>query len=240
MRRVAAMARRELAAYFATPVAYIVVIFFLVVTSVWFFFVNGFFAQDTATLRGYFAVWPFVYIALLPAITMRSWAEERRQGTAEILLTLPARERELVLGKFFGSLALLLIAIVLTVPVPLSVAPLGFFEPGQIAGQYLGALLLGCTGLASGMLLSALSSNQVSAFLLAAVFLLFITMVGQVPAALALPGWLASTLTWISLGFHFDSFGKGVFDSRDALYFLVLTFAFLYATTKVLYLRRWK
>lgn len=240
MRRIATIARRELAAYFATPVAYIVVIFFLVVTSVWFFFVTGFFAQDTATLRGYFSIWPFVFIALLPAITMRSWAEERRQGTVEILLTLPARERELVLGKFLGSLALLLITILLTLPVPLSVAPLGSFEPGQIAGQYLGALLLGCTGLASGMLLSALSSNQVSAFLLGAVFLLFITMIGQVPAALALPGWLASAFTWISLDFHFDSFGKGVFDSRDALYFIVLTAAFLYATTKVLYLRRWK
>jgi ABC-2 type transport system permease protein len=235
-----AIARRELSAYFATPVAYIVVIFFLVITSAWFFFVNGFFAQDTASLRSYFSLWPIVFIALLPAVTMRSWAEERRQGTAEILLTLPARERELVLGKFLGSLALLLIAVLLTLPVPLSVAPLGSFEPGQIAGQYLGAILLGCTGLAAGMLLSALSSNQISAFLLGVVFLLFITMIGQVPAALALPGWLASIFTWISLDFHFDSFRKGVFDSRDALYFIVLTCAFLFVNTKILFLRRFR
>ncbi|MGA2764032.1 MAG: ABC transporter permease [Spirochaetia bacterium] len=240
MNRIIAIARRELAAYFATPVAYIVVIFFLVITSGWFFFVNGFFAQDTATLRGYFSLWPIVFIPLIPAVTMRSWAEERRQGTAEILLTLPARERELVLGKFLGSLGLLLIAVVLTLPVPLSVAPLGFFEPGQIVGQYVGALLLGCAGLAAGMLLSALSANQISAFLLGVVFLLLITMIGQLPGALALPGWLASAFTWLSLDFHFDSFRKGVLDTRDALYFIVLTCAFLYVNTKVLILRRFR
>ncbi len=240
MSRIIAIARRELGAYFATPVAYIVVIFFLVVTAGWFFFVNGFFAQDTASLRSYFSLWPIVFIALIPAITMRSWAEERRQGTAEILLTLPARERELVLGKFLGSLALLLITVLLTLPVPLSVAPLGSFEPGQIVGQYVGVILLGCTGLAAGMLLSALSANQISAFLLGVVFLLVITMIGRLPGALVLPGWLASAFTWLSFDYHFDSFGKGVLDTRDALYFVVLTFAFLYATTKVLILRRFR
>jgi len=240
MTRIFAVARRELSAYFATPVAYIVVIFFLVITSAWFFFVNGFFAQDIASLRGYFTLWPIVFVALIPAITMRSWAEERRQGTAEILLTLPARERELVIGKFLGSLGLLVITMLLTVPLPLSVVALGSFESGQIAGQYVGALLLGCTGLAAGMLLSALSSNQISAFLLGVVFLLFITMIGQVPGALALPGWLAAAFTWISLDYHFDSFRKGVFDSRDALFFIVLTLACLYANTKVLFLRRFR
>jgi ABC-2 type transport system permease protein len=240
MHSIAAIARRELRAYFTTPVAFIVVVFFLVVTAAWFFFAQQFFAQDAATLRGYFSLWPVVFILLLPALTMRSWAEERRQGTAEILLTLPARERELVLGKFLGSLALLLIAVLLTLPVPLSVAPLGFFEPGQIVGQYVGAILLGCTGLAAGMLLSALSANQISAFLLGVVFLLLITMIGQLPSALALPGWLAAAFTWLSLDFHFDSFRKGVLDSRDALFFVVLTCAFLYINTKVLFLRRFR
>jgi ABC-2 type transport system permease protein len=240
MHRIAAVARRELRAYFTTPVAYIVVIFFLVVTAAWFFYAQQFFAQGTATLRGYFTLWPILFILLLPAITMRSWAEERRQGTAEILLTLPFRESELVLGKFAASLCLLLFTMVLTLAVPLSVAPLGFFEPGQIATQYLGVLLLGCAGLAAGQFISALSANQISAFLFSVVFMLFITMIGRIPSVVVLPGWIAGVLSWVSLDYHFDSFGKGVLDTRDALYFIVLAVAFLYVTTKVLLVRRYR
>jgi len=240
MGSIGAVARRELRAYFTTPVAFIIVVFFLVVTSAWFFYGQQFFAQDVASLRGYFSLWPIVFIALLPAITMRSWAEERRQGTAELLLTMPIRERELVLGKFAASLALLCIVVVLSLAVPLCVAPLGALEPGQVATQYLGVLLLGCAGLAAGQLVSALSANQVSAFLFGVLVMLFITMVGQVPAVVVLPGWLAGVLTWLSLDFHFDSFGKGVFDTRDALYFVVLTAGFLYFTTRVLLMRRWR
>jgi ABC-2 type transport system permease protein len=240
MHKVAAIARRELRAYFTTPVAYIVVIFFLVITSAWFFYGQQFFARDTATLRGYFSSWPLVMILLLPAITMRSWAEERRQGTAELLLTLPFREGELVLGKFAASLALLCIVVLLSVPVPLSIAPLGSFDPGAIATEYLGVLLLGCAGLAAGQFVSALSANQISAFLFGVGFMLFITMIGRVPALLTLPRWLAGTLSWLSLDFHFDSFGKGVFDTRDALYFAVLSAGFIFFTTKVLLLRRYR
>jgi ABC-2 type transport system permease protein len=239
-RKIAAIARRELRAYFTTPVAYIVVVFFLVVTSAWFFFAQQFFAQDAATLRGYFSLWPVVFILLLPALTMRSWAEERRQGTAEILLTLPIRERELVAGKFVAAFALLLVLVVLTLPVVLSVAPFGAFEPGQIAMEYLGVLLLGCAGIAAGQFVSALSANQISAFLFGVVFMLVITMIGQIPAMTVLPGWLATAFSWISFDFHFDSFSKGVFDTRDVLYFLVLCGAFLSFTTKVLFLRRFR
>ncbi len=240
MNRVMAVARRELHGYFSTPVAYVAVIFFLVVTSVWFFSIQQFFAGGTASLRGYFSTWPFVFIVLLPAITMRSWAEERRRGTAEVLLTLPVRERQLVMGKFLASAALLGLMAALTLPVPLSVAVLGPLEPGPVASQYLGALLLGCAGLAAGQFVSSLSTNQVSAFLLGVAFLLFISTVGRIPSLVVLPGWLARSLTWVSLDYHFESFGKGLFDSRDAVYFLVLTFAFLYFNTKVLYLRRFR
>ena len=239
MRKVAAIARRELGAYFTSPVAYIVVIFFLVVTAAWFFYAQQFFAQDSATLRGYFSTWPLVMVVLLPAITMRSWAEERKQGTAEILLTLPFREGELVLGKFAASLGLLGIVVVLSLAVPLSVAPLGSFEPGAIATAYLGVLLLGCAGLAAGQFISALSANQISAFLFGVVFMLFITLVGRIPAIVPLPGWIG-VLSCLSLEFHFDSFGKGVFDTRDAMYFAVLASGFLYFTTKVLLLRRFR
>jgi ABC-2 type transport system permease protein len=240
VRRLLAVARRELGSYFHSPVAYIVGVFFLVFTSAWFFYGGQFFAQDTATLRGYFSLWPLVYIILLPALTMRSWAEEYRQGTAEILLTLPFRERELVLGKFAAALSLLGLLVVLSLPVPLLVAPLGHFEPGQIASQYVGVLLLGAAGLAAGLFMSALSANQISAFLCAVVFLLFITLIGQVPALLVLPRWLAGGLTWLSFDYHFDSFRKGLFDSRDAVYFLALIVGFLAFTTRVLLLRRFR
>ena len=240
LRRVGAILRRELRAYFTTPVAFIVVIFFLVVTSGWFFFAEQFFAQDLATLRGYFSLWPIVFILLLPALTMRSWAEERRQGTAEILLTLPARERELVAGKFGAALALLLLLAALTLPVPLLVAPMGAFEPAQIAMEYLGVLLLGCAGIAAGQFVSALSANQISAFLFSVAFMLVITLIGQIPSVAVLPGWLAAALSWISFDFHFDSFSKGVLDTRDVLYFLVLTAGFLMVTTKVLFVRRFR
>lgn len=240
MRRIAAVARRELGSYFNSPVAYIVIVFFLVFTSAWFFFVGQFFARDTATLRGYFSVWPLAFIILLPALTMRSWAEEYRLGTAEILLTLPFRERELVLGKFTAALALLGLLAVLSLPVALLVAPLGSFEPGQIAGQYLGVLLLGAAGLAAGLFFSALSANQISAFLFGVVFLLFITLIGQVPSLLALPLWLARLLSWLSFDYHFDSFSKGLLDTRDAVYFLVLIAWFLLLTTRVLLLRRFR
>jgi ABC-2 type transport system permease protein len=240
MRRIAAVARRELGSYFNSPVAYIVIVFFLVFTSAWFFFGEQFFAQDSATLRGYFSLWPLAFIILLPALTMRSWAEEHRLGTAEILLTLPFRERELVLGKFAAALALLGLLAVLSLPVPLLVAPLGSFDPGQIASQYLGVLLLGATGLAAGLFFSALSANQISAFLFAAIFLLFITLIGQVPSLLVLPVRLAGLLNWLSFDFHFDGFRKGLLDTRDVFYFLALTAAFLVLTTRVLLLRRFR
>lgn len=240
MHRVAAIARRELRSYFTTPVAFIVVVFFLVVTAAWFFYAQQFFAQDTASLRGYFSLWPVVFIMLLPALTMRSWAEERRQGTAEILLTLPVRERELVAGKFTAAGVLLLVLVVLTLPLPLSLLPFGVFEPGQIAMEYLGVLLLGGAGIAAGQFVSALSANQISAFLFSVAFMLVITMIGQIPAVAVLPGWLAAIFSWVSFDFHFDSFSKGVLDTRDVLYFAVLTAGFLYFTTKVLFLRRFR
>jgi len=240
MNKVAAITRRELRAYFTTPIAFIAAVFFLVVTSAWFFFAQQFFAQDTASLRGYFSLWPVLFIILLPALTMRAWAEERRQGTAEILLTLPVREGELVAGKFAAAMLLLLVIVVLTIPLPLSVLPFGSFDPGQLVMQYLGVLLLGCAGMAAGQFVSALSSNQISAFLFAAAFMLVITMIGQIPGVAVLPGWLAGVFSWVSFDFHFDSFSKGVLDTRDVLYFAVLTTGFLSFTTRVLFLRRFR
>ncbi|NBC28515.1 MAG: ABC transporter permease subunit [Spirochaetes bacterium] len=232
--------RKELASYFNSPIAYIVVVFFLVFTSVWFFYIQQFVAQDVASLRNYFAIFPIVFIILLPAVTMRSWAEENKIGTVELLLTLPFREGQTVAGKFLGAFALLGLTLVLTVPVPLTISPLGDFATGQIIGQYIGVMVLGSAGIAIGLFISSLSRNQITAFILSAVVLLFLTLVNQVNFILDLPEWLASVFNYLSLDYHFSSFEKGLIDTRDLVFYLALAALFLYLNTKVLVFRKWR
>lgn len=235
-----AIVRKELKSYFNSPIAYIATLFFLVFSSVWFFFVQQFFAANTASLRSYFSVIPTIFTLLVPALTMRSWAEERRMGTAELLITLPFRERDLVIGKFLATFILLLIMTVLTIPVPLSVVGFGYFDAGQIVGEYLGIILLGAAAIAIGQFISSVSRNQISAFIFSVVVLIFITMVNQATAFFNLPLWLASFINYLSLGYHIESFIKGVLDTRDVLYFVIAAVMFLYLNTKVLVFKKWR
>jgi ABC-2 type transport system permease protein len=238
MRRLGSVIRKELRGYFNSPIAYIVIVAFLVISSVWFFVVQDFFGTDIASLRGYYGIMPIVFVILIPALTMRMWSEERRSGTEEILLTLPLGEGELVVGKYVAGLVLLLIAIALTLFVPLTVLRFGDFERGEILGQYMGLVLLGSAGTAIGQLVSAVSRNQISAFLFSALVLLSLTLVAQVNAAVELPSWAAGLLNYLSLDYHFRGFNRGVMDSRDLGYFVVLTVLSLYATTRVLIARK--
>ncbi len=236
--RVGVLARRELASAFNSPIAWIVAVAYLVFTSTWLFFFNQFFAHNEASLRLYFSVIPVVFVFLLPALTMRSWAEERRMGTLEVLVTLPFRDAELVLGKFLGALCLLAIVIVLSIPIPLSLAPLGQFDGGQIAGQYIGVFLIGAAGLSAGLFVSSLARNQVTAFILSGLLLLALTLAGEVGRVVELPPWLAGLAGFLSFGFHFESFTRGIIDSRDVLYFCLAAALFLYLNTRVLAGRR--
>jgi len=238
--RIRAVAAKELRSYFNSPIAYIVVIAFLVFTSIWFFYLNRFFALNEASLRVWFGVVPTVFIFLIPAITMRSWAEERKTGTLEVLMTLPFREYEVVLGKFAGALGLLLLLMALTLPLPLSLAPLGRFDAGQIVGEYLGVLLIGASGIAVGLLLSSISTNQITAFILSGLALLFLTLIHQVGAVAPLPRWLSSLTVWISFAAHYDGFRKGLLDSRDLVYFLLVITLSLALNTWILIQRKWK
>lgn len=232
------VARRELTSLLNAPVAYIAAVVYLLVTGIWLFFLNHFFARDEASLRLYFDVVPVVFAVLLPALTMRSWAEERRSGTLELLFTLPFRDGELVLGKFLGVLFLLVILLLLSLPLPLSLAPLGAFDPGQIAGQYLGTLLIGAAGIAAGLFISSLCESQAAAFVLGALILLALTLAGPAAVTVSLPSWLASALNAASFPSHFDSFKKGLLDSRDVLYFLAVTGLFLFLNVRGLARRR--
>jgi len=183
--------KKELKSYFNSPIAYVLVVTFLAFSSVWVFYLQTFFASNIASLRGFFSVIPIVFIIVMPALTMRSWAEEKKLGTIEVLMTLPFRESTLVLGKFIAALSLLLIMIALTLPLPLLLGRFGDFDWGEILGQYIGVVLLGAAGISVGMFVSSLMSNQISSFLISLFVLLVLTLISQVNFGFsgAVPGY---------------------------------------------------
>ncbi|MCL2758608.1 MAG: ABC transporter permease subunit [Treponema sp.] len=238
--RALTLARKELYQYLNAPAFYGAAVFFLLFCSIWLFYMQRYFSMEQATLRPYFAVFPIVYIFIIPVLTMKSWAEERKTGTIEILLTMPFTEWDLVLGKFFSALGMLCLILLLTVPLPLSLLSLGSFDAGTIFCEYLGAFLLGACAIALGLLLSCLSKNQGGAFLGSAVVLMVVMLINQVTFAFNLPQWLSAGINFFSLAFHFESFSKGLIDSRDLTFFVLSTALFLFINTRVILFRKWK
>jgi ABC-2 type transport system permease protein len=236
--RVFVLARKEIYSWLNSPAIYGVTVFFLLFVSIWLYYIQRFFAMDTASLRPFFQAFPFVYIFVIPVLTMRVWAEEKKLGSAEILFTMPFSEWELVLGKFLSCLALLFAMVLLTVPVPLSILPLGHFEGALIFGEYAGTLFLGASATALGVFLSGVSKNQAAAFVGTVVALLAVMLMHQLTESL--PSGLASLINYLSLAFHFESFSRGLLDSRDMAFFLITTILFLFLNTQVLVYRRWK
>ena len=239
MKNVLAIAKRELRSSFNSPVAYAVILGFLVFTGVYLYFINGFYAVGQADLRPYFSIMPIVLAFLVPALTMRSWAEERRLGTYELLLTLPFTEGQLVLGKFLSSLVLAAIALVLTIPVPLAASLLGSFDAGTLFTQYLGVLLEAAAAIAVGEWISSLAKNQVSAFIASVLALLALVLVDRVSGFIGAHGVIASFFDWLSLSFHFESFSRGVVDTRDLAYYVSAMVLFLYLSSWGLTRRKW-
>jgi ABC-2 type transport system permease protein len=235
--RAMALARKELYSWLNSPALYGITVFFLLFVSVWFYYLQRFFAMDTATLRPFFSAFPLAFILVIPVLTMRAWAEEKKTGSAEILFTLPFTEWELVLGKFLSCLALLIAMLVLTVPVPLTLLPLGYFDPGVIFAEYFGALLLGSSAASLGLFLSSVSKNQAAAFLGTVAVLLAVILLNNFTSDL--PPYLASFINYISLSFHFESFSRGLLDSRDIFFFLLSIGLFLFLNTQVLVFRKW-
>lgn len=231
--------RKELKSYFNSPIAYIVVVTFVLFSSLWLFSLQQFFAADMASLRVMFAIFPMIFIIVMPALTMRSWAEEKKLGTMEVLMTLPYREDTLVLGKFLAALTLLLIMIVLTVPIPLLLSRFGSFDWGEICGQYIGALLIGAVGIAVGLFVSSLASNQISAFILTLFILLIMTLISQVNRIFPVSPWAAAIFSYLSLDSHYDAFQRGLIDTRDLAYYLIVIAAFLYLNVQSLIFRKW-
>jgi ABC-2 type transport system permease protein len=238
-RQALVLAKKELYSYSYSPAMYGIGAFFLLFTSIWLFYLQNFFAQDTASLRSYFAAFPIAFILVIPVLTMRSWAEERKLGTAELLLTMPFSEWDLVLGKYLSSMGVLLTMLLLSAPLPLSVLPLGRFDVGIIVTEYAGVFLLGSSAVSIGLLLSCLSKNQGGAFIGTVVALLLVMLANQLSYSLNLPQYLASFFNSFSLSFHFESFAKGILDSRDGAFFILTTVIFLYLNTRVLVFRKW-
>lgn len=239
MRASLTIARRELSAYFDSPVAYIFIVAFLLSSSTLFFFVGGFFAVGQASMRGYFSLMPIVLSVFAPALTMRLWAEERRQGSYELLMTMPFTEGQLVAGKYLASLAVIALALALSLPVPLCASLFGRFDAGTIVTEYLGALFMASAALGIGQAISGASKNQISAFMTTVLILLALSLLPQLSVWLDLPTAVVRPLNWLSLSYHFAAFSRGVVDTRDVAYFALVTGGSLYATARLIAAGKW-
>jgi len=238
MTKIIIIFKKELQSYFNSPIAYIFLGIFLIFSS-WLFFQN-FFLAGQAQVRGFFGVMPWMLLFLVPAITMRSWAEEKRSGTIELLLTFPIKDQEVVLAKFFSSLAFILIALALSLVIPITASSLGNLDWGPVVGSYFGVIFLASCYLALGLWLSSLSKNQIVAFLVTAIicFAFFIISDGLVINSLG--GFFGSIFKMIGLSSHYDNMTRGVFDIRDVVYFGAFSFFFLFLNIKSLASRNWK
>ncbi len=242
MRNVALILRRELASYFATPLAYVFILIFLVLANAFAFYVGGFFQLGQADLRPFFMFHPWLYLFLIPALTMKLWAEERKSGSIELLMTLPVKVWEAVLGKYLAAWIFTGIALALTFPIWLTVNYLGSPDNGVIIASYLGSLLLAGGFLAIGSCMSALTRNQVVAFILG-VAACFVLLLAGYPLVLdVFRGWapqmLIEAVASLSLLTHFQSITRGVLEARDILYFAMLIGFFLFTTTVAIDLRK--
>jgi len=237
MRNTLPIFRREFSSYFNSPIAYIYLTVFIGLLS-W-LFLKAFFVVGEASMRNFFAIIPWVFLFFIPAVTMRSWAEEKKSGTMELLMTWPLTDLEAVLGKFLASLSFLLVSLALTFVLPIVVAALGNPDPGEIFGGYLGAVLIGAAYLAIGLFISSLTENQIVAFILSIVGIFGLFILGEDFVLFGIPDRLVPVLSYLGLAGHFDSISRGVIDSRDIVYYLSVIGFFIYLNVKSIEARKW-
>ena len=242
MRALTAITAREFAGYFTTPLAFVFIIVFLLANGLATFYLGAYFAMGQADLTSFFMFHPWLYLFFLPAISMRLWAEERRNGSIELLLTLPIPLTAVVIGKYLAALAFSALALALTFPIWLTVNYLGEPDNGVIFASYVGSLMLAGGYLAIGSCLSALTRNQVIAFVISVVVCFLFTVSGA-PLVLELfDGWapqaLIETLAGFSLLTHFRAITGGVIDMRDVMFFATLIGVFLTATVIVVDMKK--
>lgn len=224
MSKTAKIFKREFFSYFSTPVALVFLIVFLVLSGFFTFQFGRFFEQGQADLKAFFMWHPWLYLFIVPAVSMRLWSEERRTGTIELLLTLPVKLWEAVLGKFLAAWAFICLGLLLTFPLVLTVSYLGEPDFGVIVSSYVGSALLAGSFLAIGMAVSAGTNNQIISFVISSVVCLFLILIGFEPVLQImghiLPFGLADSLAQLSFPQHFDAIQLGVLEFKDVFYFL--------------------
>lgn len=234
MRSIAAIAKRELTGYFSTPVAYVFIVIFLALSGAFTFYIGGFFKRGQASLESFFNFHPWLYLFLIPAISMRLWSEERKTGTIELLMTMPIPTAAAVIGKFVAAWAFIAVALALTFPLWITVNVLGEPDNGVIFASYVGSLLMAGAFLAIGSCASALTRNQVIAFIVAATVCFLFTMSGLEMVLNVFRAWaphiLVDTVASLSFLSHFDGITKGLIDLRDLVFFVSMIAFWLFAT----------
>lgn len=234
MRTVLTIARREMSSYFQSPMAYIVAALFLFIAAVLFF--PTFFIFNRAELRGLFQLLPVLFSFFVPALTMRMISEERKSGTIETLITLPAEPFQIILGKYLASFSFVAALLLPTLLYLLVIGPAGRIDPGPVIGGYLGALLLGAAYAAVGLFASSTSSNQIVAFVIALGLCLLLTFVDRF--LIFLPPVLLQGVEYLSAGYHFDTVARGILDTRSLIYFVSLSLISLIGAVRGVEARR--
>ncbi len=237
-----AIIKRELQGYFSTPIAYVFIVIFLMLSGVFAFYLGGLYERGQADLSPFFNFHPWLYLFLVPAVSMRMWSEERRSGNIELLMTLPVKQSDLVIGKFLSAWIFIAIALFLTFPIWISINYLGEPDNGLIVASYVGSLLLAGAFLAIGSCVSVASKNQVIAFIITAV-LCFVFLLAGLPMVLDffsawLPQFMVDSIASTSFLTHYISINKGVLDLGDMMYFIMVISIWLIATSIVLDIKK--
>jgi len=242
LRNTAGILKREFAGYFGSPVAYVFIVIFLLLNGFFTFSLSNFYEMGQADLRAFFEWHPWIFLFLIPAVSMRLWAEERRTGTLELILTLPVTLPQVILGKFLASWLFIGVSLALTFPMVLTVGYLGDPDLGAIFCAYCGSFFMAGAYLSVGCMTSALTRNQVISFILSVVICLFLVLAGWPPITNILSGWAPPWLVDVVSGFsfmpHFASMERGVIDLRDLCYYFSVIFFMLFANGVVLQSRR--
>lgn len=226
---------KELRSFFNSPVAYIVIVVFLIILG-W-FFTSNLFLTNVSSLRTVFEMTPFLLLFFAPAITMRLISEEKKSGTLELLVTKPVREDEIILGKFLAALALYFFTLVPTLCYFITVSFIGTLDIGPVIGGYLGLLFVGCVFLAISVFGSSITENQVVAFIVSFLIVFCLFMLDKI--LFYLPSYLVTAFEYISVDYHFSNIARGVVDTRDIIYYLSATGFALLMGTVALQRRRW-
>jgi ABC-2 type transport system permease protein len=224
MRQAITIFQKEFRSYFVSPIAYIVISIFILVTG-WFFFAT-FFLFEQASLRNFFTLLPVIFSFIIPAITMRLVSEELNIGSYEILLTMPVTFNDVIFGKFLAAIAFVAAMLIPTFAYPFTVTLLGQLDWGPVVGGYIGAILLGAAFSAIGLFASAMTRNQIIAFITAMAICFVLTLIDKM--LFFLPRSLLGILAYLGADFHFQNISKGIIDSRDVVYFLSVCFLGLY------------